>query len=147
MLVREQLYSLASRCQFILRLPDKFGEENWTLKVAIEELRTQLSDSQASSQRMEGEHKRLTKLLAASRDAGEQNKNESERLQNVVEEMKVKHEIDVARARKHAAGLQRDISDLQEAVDNVKVRKQSLPVGSPLTPNGADFPTPSPHAA
>ena len=35
------------------------------------------------------------------------------KLQNVVEEMKAKHETDIAQARKHAAGLARDKSDLQ----------------------------------
>ena len=118
--------------------------------MTLQELRTQLSDCQASSQRLEGEHKRLTKLLSSSRDAGDQHKNESERLQNVIAEMKAKHETDVAQARKHAAGLQRDKSDLQQTVDTMKADAaragRRLPrFGSPLTPNGAvglDFLTP-----
>ncbi|RDB16304.1 hypothetical protein Hypma_002995 [Hypsizygus marmoreus] len=92
--------------------------------------------------RLESEHKRLKKLLATARDAGDQHKNEAERLQNVVEEMKAKHETDVAQARKHAAGLARDKSDLQQAVDAMKTEVaragRLFPrFGSPLTPNGA----------
>ncbi|KAF5379179.1 hypothetical protein D9615_005980 [Tricholomella constricta] len=121
---------------------DKYKEENWNLEVTLQELRTQLGDSQASTQRLEGEHKRLTKLLATSRDAGDQHKNEADRLVNLVEEMKAKHETDIAQARKHAAGLARDKSDLQQTVDSLKneaakAGRRFPRFGSPLTPNGA----------
>ncbi|KAG6908006.1 hypothetical protein DXG01_006541 [Tephrocybe rancida] len=121
---------------------DKYKEENWNLEVTLQELRTQLGDSQASTQRLEGEHKRLTKLLATSRDAGDQYKNESERLATLVEEVKAKHETDIAQARRHAAGLARDKSDLQQTVDTLKnevakAGRRFPRFGSPLTPNGA----------
>jgi hypothetical protein len=130
---------------------DKYKEENWNLEVTLQELRTQLGDSQASNQRLEAEHKRLTKLLSASRDAGDQHKNESERLQNLVQEMKAKHETDIAHARKHAAGLARDKSDLQQTVDTLKTEvvraaRRFPRFGSPYTPNGTagqDFLTPA----
>lgn len=106
-------------------------------------MRTQLSDSQASVQRLEGEHKRLTKLLGSARESGDQHKTESERLQGALDELKAKHETDVAQARKHAAGLQRDKTDLQQALDAARAEAaraaKRLPrFGSPLTPNGAD---------
>ena len=121
---------------------DKYKEENWNLEVTLQELRTQLSDSQSATQRLESEHKRLTKLLSTARDAGDQHKNESERLANIVEEMKSKHETDVAQARRHAAGLARDKSDLQQTIDTLKKEaaradRRFLRFGSPLTPNGA----------
>ncbi|KAF9467802.1 hypothetical protein BDZ94DRAFT_1294718 [Collybia nuda] len=130
---------------------DKYKEENWNLEVTLQELRTQLTDSQSSTQRLETEHKRLTKLLAASRDSGDQHKNEAERLQTTIEEMKAKHETDIAQARKHAAGLARDKSDLQQAVDTMKnevarASRRFPRFGSPLTPNGGggnDFLTPA----
>ncbi|KAH9478703.1 Anucleate primary sterigmata protein A [Psilocybe cubensis] len=122
---------------------DKFKEENWNLEVTLQEIRTQLGDSQSSVQRLESEHKRLTKALSNARDAADQHKNEGERLQSVVAEMKSKHETDIAQARKHAAGLARDKSDLQQAVDTLKAEVaragRMLPrFGSPLTPGGAD---------
>ena len=119
------------------------------MEVTLQELRSQLSDSQGDTQRLEGEHKRLTKLLATSRDSGDQHKNEAERLKNTLEEMKAKHETDIAHARKHAASLQRDKSDLQQSVDALKSeasRSKRLPrFGSPSTPNGptSDFRTPA----
>ncbi|KAG6828349.1 hypothetical protein H0H92_008288 [Tricholoma furcatifolium] len=120
---------------------DKYKEENWNLEVTLQELRAQLSDSQASTQRLEGEHKRLTKLLATSRESSDQYKNESERLSTLVEELKAKHETDIAQARRHAAGLARDKSDLQHTIDTLKNEAKSgrrFPrFGSPLTPNGA----------
>ncbi|KAF8885292.1 meiotic cell cortex C-terminal pleckstrin homology-domain-containing protein [Infundibulicybe gibba] len=106
---------------------DKFKEENWNLEVTLQELRAQLGDPQPPTQRLESEHKRLTRLLAASRDAGDQYKNESERLQTIVEEIKNKHEIDITQARKHAAELARDKSDLQQTVDTLKAEAKKVP--------------------
>ncbi|KAI0332880.1 hypothetical protein GY45DRAFT_1432849 [Cubamyces sp. BRFM 1775] len=121
---------------------DKFKEENWNLEVTLQELRTQIQDAQSTAQRLEGENKRLTRQLTQAREAVDQHKNEAERQQTAYEDLKAKHETDVAQARKHAASLQRDKSDLQQALDSMKVEmaKQSrrLPrFGSPLTPNGA----------
>ena len=121
---------------------DKFKEENWNLEVTLQELRAQLSDSQASSQRLESEHKRLTKVLAAAREGADQTKTENEKLKVAFDEFKAKHETDIAQARKTVAGLQRDKSDLQQSLDALKVEMQRnarrLPkFGSPLTPNGA----------
>ncbi|KAF8962640.1 hypothetical protein BDZ97DRAFT_2059572 [Flammula alnicola] len=132
---------------------DKFKEENWNLEVNLQELRKEFGDSQAAVQRLESEHKRLTKSLALARDTGDQHKNEGERLQTVIEEMKAKHETDIAQARKHAAGLARDKSDLQQAMDTLKAEVaragRRLPrFGSPLTPGGPDtkdFLTPAGH--
>jgi hypothetical protein len=135
-----QLY-FCRGCVFILPV-DKFKEENWNLEVTLQELRAQLSDSQASTQRLESEHKRLTKLLAAAREGADQTKTENEKLKATFDEFKAKHETDIAQARKTVAGLQRDKSDLQQSLDALKVEMQRnarrLPkFGSPLTPNGA----------
>jgi len=127
----------------VLTLPtDKFKEENWNLEVTHQELRAQLSDSQASTQRLESEHKRLTKVLAAAREGADQTKTENEKLKVAFDEFKAKHETDIAQARKTVAGLQRDKSDIQQSLDALKVEMQRnarrLPkFGSPLTPNGA----------
>lgn len=121
---------------------DKFREENWNLEVTLQELRTQLAESQATTQRLEGEQKRLAKLLTTTREAVDHHKNEAERHQNAYQELKAKHETDVAQARRNAASLQRDKSDLQQAVDSLKTEaakaSKRLPrFGTPMTPNGA----------
>ena len=131
------------RWECVLTLPaDKFKEENWNLEVTLQELRAQLSDSQASTQRSEAEQKRLTKVLAAAREGADQTKTENEKLKVAFDEFKAKHETDIAQARKTVAGLQRDKSDLQQSLDALNVEMQRnarrLPkFGSPLTPNGA----------
>ncbi|KAI0792533.1 hypothetical protein C8Q75DRAFT_849873 [Abortiporus biennis] len=123
---------------------DKYKEENWNLEVTLQELRTQLSDSQATTQRLEGEQKRLTRVLTATRESVDQHKNEAEKHQTAYEELKAKHETDIAQARKHAASLQRDKSDLQQTLDSLKLEmsraSKRLPrFGSPLTPNGGSI--------
>ncbi|KAG6333940.1 hypothetical protein ID866_5151 [Astraeus odoratus] len=123
---------------------DKFKEENWNLEVTLQELRAQLSDSQSTAQRLESEHKRLTKLLNSARESSDQYKNEAERVKTTFDEFKAKHETEFAQARKYAAGLQRDKSDLQSALDAMKVevtkaqRRLGPKFGSPFTPGTGD---------
>jgi hypothetical protein len=132
-------------------LADKYKEENWNLEVALQELHSQQSDAQAATQRLETEHKRLTKALAVARDNADHHKIESERLQGAFVELKNKHETDIAQARKHAAGLVRDKSDLQQTIDTLKAEnaraERGIPrFGSPLTPGtktDTDFLTPA----
>ncbi|KAK0192709.1 hypothetical protein F5146DRAFT_1041154 [Armillaria mellea] len=122
---------------------DKYKEENWNLEVSLQDLRTQHADIQSTVQRLESEQKRLTKLLAASHDAAEQYKNENAQLQSTIEDLTAKHETDVALARKHAAALARDKSDLQQAIDRLKAEKERAGrkfgrFGSPATPNATE---------
>ncbi|PFH50595.1 hypothetical protein AMATHDRAFT_75493 [Amanita thiersii Skay4041] len=120
---------------------DKFKEENWNLEVTIQEIRVQYSDAQSTNARLESEHKRLTKLLATSRDAADLHQNESERFQKAYEELKVKHENDMAQARKNTAALNREKNDLQQNVDSLKadLTRATRRFGgrSPLTPIGS----------
>ena len=121
--------------------------------MTLQELRTQLGDSQAAVQRFESEHKRLTKSLANTQDTVEQHKNEGERLQNIINEMKAKHETEYAHHRKMAADFLREKSDLQDKVNTLKANaSRALRSGSrfdsPLTPGGPetkDFLTPAGH--
>ena len=119
--------------------------------MTLQELRVQLSDSQSAAQRLEGDHKRLNKLLNSSREAVDLHKNESDRLKNELDGLKAKHETDVAQARKNAASLQRDKSDLQSTIDRMKAEvaragRRMPSLGSPLTPGGVntkDYLTPA----
>ena len=126
-----------------LYLSDKYKEENWNLEVTLQELRIQFSDSQSTVQRLEGEHKRLTRQFNKAREATDQHKNEAERLKNGLEELKANHETAIAQARRQTASLQRDKSDLQQSVDSMKAEiarlNRRLPrMGSPMTPEGRD---------
>jgi hypothetical protein len=122
---------------------DKYKEENWNLEVALQDLRSQFSDSQTTVQRLEGENKRITRQLNKSREAADQHKNEAERLKNGMEELKSNHETAIAQSRKQAASLQRDKSDLQQSLDTLKAEmarlNRRLPrMGSPMTPDGRE---------
>ncbi|KAI5998631.1 hypothetical protein EDD15DRAFT_2403529 [Pisolithus albus] len=104
-----------------------------------------------AAQRLESEHKRLTKILNSTRESADQHKNKAECIQGALDEFKAKHETEFAQARKYAAGLQHDKSDLQSALDAMKAevakanRQFGPKYGSPLTPGAAsaqDFLTP-----
>ncbi|KAJ7634633.1 hypothetical protein FB45DRAFT_909405 [Roridomyces roridus] len=125
---------------------DKYKEENWNLEVVLQDLRTQLATASAAESAASIKADRLAAQLAASLQTAETNKHEAERLVGVVGDMKAKHEADVATHRKTAAGLARDKSDLQGAVDRLKTEAAragrrgllSSQFGSPVTPNGTD---------
>lgn len=128
---------------FLIFLLDKYKEENWNLEVTLQELRIQCSDSQSTVQRLESEHKRLTRQLNKAREATDQHKNEAERLKNGMDDLKANHETAIAQARKQTAGLQRDKSDLQQSLDSLKAEmarlNRRLPrMGSPMTPEGGE---------
>ncbi|EIW78667.1 hypothetical protein CONPUDRAFT_167623 [Coniophora puteana RWD-64-598 SS2] len=99
---------------------DKYKEENWNLEVTLQELRVQLSDSQSSASKLEAEHKRLTRALTAAQTSADTHKGDLDRARTAHEELRARHEADVATARKNAAGLVRDKGDLQSALDQVR---------------------------
>jgi len=59
-------------------------------------------------------------LKASTRDAADSFKTESEKLQTTIEELKAKHEFEVAQERRHATDLARDKSRLQQIVDTLE---------------------------
>ncbi|KAG8708982.1 hypothetical protein FRC09_000925, partial [Ceratobasidium sp. 395] len=118
---------------------DKYKEENWNLEVQLQEVRNAFNEVQASSSRLEGELKRMAKQLSAARETSDAHKNEMERLSVALEELRAKHETDIATMRKNAAGLQREKSDLQAALDALKAdmakrERATNNFGSPITP-------------
>lgn len=95
------------------------------------------------------ERKRTARDLLRAKDSIDQHKTEAERLTTSLAEFKAKHETDIAQMRKQAAGLQRDKSDLQSALealksDMAKKERSIKRFGSPLTPNGLSPYTPVP---
>jgi hypothetical protein len=80
------------------------------LKVALQDLRSQFSDSQTTVQRLESENK----------------------------ELKAKHETAIAQARKQAGSLQRDKSDLLQSLDTARSNRRLPRIGSPMTPDGRE---------
>ena len=74
------------------------------------------------------------------RESADSHKTEAERLQASYDDLKARHETDIAQMRKTAAGLHREKSDLQTALEGLKAdiaqktRVITGGVGSPVTP-------------
>ncbi|KAK7027276.1 hypothetical protein VNI00_015365 [Paramarasmius palmivorus] len=79
---------------------DKAKEENWNLEISSQELRTELSNSLAHSAKLEEDLKRLRKCLAITCDAHEAAQSELAKTQTCLDELRQKHEINNALARK-----------------------------------------------
>lgn len=71
------------------------------------------------------EQARLQKTLVSSREAAEAYKTEVEKHAQAIEELKAKHETDMAQARRTTAGLQRDKSDLLGELNHERQRRVS----------------------
>ncbi|KAG8876933.1 hypothetical protein FRB97_003821 [Tulasnella sp. 331] len=99
---------------------EKFKEENWSLEVRVQDLGAQLQASQHTVTRAEYEVKTALKQLAETQEILESQKSETERVSTALEQIRAKHEIDVAQMRKEAATLTRDKSDLQASLDTLK---------------------------
>ncbi|KLT42389.1 hypothetical protein CC85DRAFT_93486 [Cutaneotrichosporon oleaginosum] len=116
---------------------DQLKDVNWSLEVNLQELRGQHGDVTGSLTKATAEQNRLAKTLAAVREAAETHKLEAERQREIVEELKVKHETEMAQARKTHAGLTRDKSDLLNDLTRMRKDKEALDKrgvreGSPL---------------
>ncbi|KAJ7301724.1 hypothetical protein DFH08DRAFT_978491 [Mycena albidolilacea] len=91
---------------------DKYKEESRNLAVTLQDLHIQLSAASLLESANSLKADRLAAQLAASLQAAETAEHEAEHFSGVVEEIKAKHEADIATHCKATAGLVRDKSDL-----------------------------------
>ncbi|KAK4702383.1 hypothetical protein P7C70_g3841, partial [Phenoliferia sp. Uapishka_3] len=99
---------------------EKFKEENWNLEFASQETAAQLSEAHSAVHKADLERQRVAKELASTRDTLDFHRLEAERLAGDLDQLKQRHETDMANMRKQAAGLQRDRSDLQGHLEGLK---------------------------
>ena len=104
---------------------DRYKEENWNLEVALQELRSSHADVQDQLNKTNAEQTRLTRSLVSVRELAEMHKVDAEKNAQLLEELRNKHETDLAVARKTTFGLQRDKSDLQEELKIERNRRVS----------------------
>jgi hypothetical protein len=64
---------------------------------------------QASTQRLESENKKLTKLLAASHEGADETKTENEKIKAALDELKAKHETDIAGSQNYRWFAEREV--------------------------------------
>ena len=109
---------------------DTFKEENWNLELASQDLNSKLAEAQAEQQKLDAEKARLGKQLTTIQQTAETHRIELERVTSTLAEERNKFETSLAQMRRSNAGLMRERSDLQGAVDGLKgeldgVKKQS----------------------
>ena len=98
-------------------------------EIALQDLRSQFSDSQTTVLRLESENKRITRQLNEA----------AQQLKSGTEELKAHHETALAQARKQTDSLRWDKSDLQQSLDTLKAEMARLNgqlprMGSSTTP-------------
>lgn len=117
--------------------------------MSIQDLKSQVSTLQSTSSKTDSELKRLTKTHALLVSQSDAHKTESLRLNTLLGELKNKHETDLAQMRKQTAGLQRDKSDLQAAMEKAQKMASRLNVspsnGTPRKGRGGRFSSGGPN--
>ena len=112
-------------------------------------MKSQLTESNSSLTRAEGEARRLNKQLGQAREQAESTKAENEKIQGQFEEFKGKHDTTVAQSNRALVQLAREKTDLQASLDAAKVEaaKREKVIkgryGSPMsTPGTREVSTP-----
>ena len=145
--MERSMESLASGLKTVEENLDNYREENWNLEVRNQEISTQLSEVAGNLSRVESERIRLIKELNGTRETLDSQKLDGERLAAQLENIKSKHETDMANMRRVTAGLQREKSDLQASLEGTKNEltmrtrgiRRSVSAASAVTANGADL--------
>lgn len=118
--MERSMESLAGGLKSVEDSLEKYREENWNLEVQNQEVKVQLGDISSNLSKSESERAKLAKELSSTRDALDAQKMDNERLVSQFDALKSKHETDMANMRRTTAGLQREKSDMQAALEAAK---------------------------
>lgn len=118
--MERSMEALAGGLKSVEESLDKYREENWNLEVQNQEVKTQFSELQANFNKTESERNKLSKELNSARELLDGHKVDNERLVAQLETLQNKHDTDMANMRRTTAGLQREKTDLQSALDAAK---------------------------
>lgn len=105
---------------------DRFKEDNWNLELQNQELQASNNQNQDQLTKLEAERNKLTKTLSMSKDSLDERRQDSEKLNQSLEQLKQKYETETALARKDRATAGREKSDLVSALENSKREVERL---------------------
>ncbi|KAI7870252.1 hypothetical protein BDF14DRAFT_1980258, partial [Spinellus fusiger] len=98
---------------------ERLKDENWDLEVANEELKVALKDLQQSTARVNADHVRITKQLAASTEQIEHLKAQEEKSKVATDLLKSRQEQDILSFRRNASASQREQASLKKQLEAV----------------------------
>ncbi|CAG8450933.1 4551_t:CDS:2, partial [Cetraspora pellucida] len=105
---------------------DRLNEQVWALELAKQDISSQLEDLQQQLTKARSDYTKIEKALSTATDVIEQLKDKEERLTSNLENLKTRHEKDMANNRRHIAALNREKADLLKIVDDLKSQLDSF---------------------
>ncbi|TIC45735.1 hypothetical protein E3Q08_01009 [Wallemia mellicola] len=105
---------------------DRFKEDNWNLEMQNQDLQASNTQHQDQLTRLEAERNKLTKTLSITKDSLDERRQDTEKLNQSLDQLKQKYETETALARKDRATAGREKSDLTSALENSKKEIERL---------------------
>src|SRR5271169_4666951 len=110
---------------------ESLKEENWNMHLRGQEIQSQLNAAVTDVSKYTIENTRLLAQTTTLTTAVEALKAKNVELSTNLAEAKTKHESEMSSLRRAQAGLQRDRSDLQRHVDELKIELTKRPEPQP----------------
>ncbi|CAG8621192.1 15966_t:CDS:2, partial [Racocetra fulgida] len=95
-------------------------------ELAKQDLSSQLEDLQQQLTKARSDYTKIEKALSTATDVIEQLKDKEEKLTASLEDLKTRHDKDMANNRRHIAALNREKADLLKIVDDLKTQLDSF---------------------
>ncbi|CAG8491748.1 32759_t:CDS:2, partial [Racocetra persica] len=108
---------------------------------AKQDLSAQLDDLHQQLTKARSDYTKIEKALSTATDVIEQLKDKEEKLTASLEDLKTRHEKDMANNRRHIAALNREKADLLKIVDDLKTQLDSFVNASKIKKNTKDTST------
>ncbi|CAG8580180.1 11073_t:CDS:2, partial [Racocetra fulgida] len=105
---------------------ERLNEQIWTLELTRQELSNQIEELQQQLVRARIDYTKIEKALSTATDVIEQLKDKEEKLTINVENLRARHEQDMANNRRHIAALNREKTDLSKTIEDLESQLECL---------------------
>ncbi|RIB13610.1 hypothetical protein C2G38_2197346 [Gigaspora rosea] len=105
---------------------ERLNEQIWSLELTKQELSNQIDELQQQLVRVRVDFSKIEKALSTATDVIEQLKDKEEKLTINVENLKARHEQDMANNRRHVAALNREKTDLSKTIEDLQSQLEYL---------------------
>ncbi|CAG8459865.1 5490_t:CDS:2 [Racocetra persica] len=105
---------------------ERLNEQIWSLELTRQELSNQIEELQQQLVRARIDYTKIEKALSTATDVIEQLKDKEEKLTINVENLRARHEQDMANNRRHIAALNREKTDLSKTIEDLESQLECL---------------------
>ncbi|CAG8720442.1 9948_t:CDS:2, partial [Dentiscutata erythropus] len=105
---------------------ERLNEQIWSLELARQELSNQIEELQQQLVRTRVDYSKVERALSTATDVIEQLKDKEEKLTVNIENLKARHEQDMANKRRHIAAVNGEKADLSKTIEDLQSQLEYL---------------------